>query len=87
MRTHIVRLRAILLGGSVVLLLGFLLWKTRTIDTDAHGRFTDDLRQLKQLDINLETARLECESELIWKPVPLEKIPTQIKLVRSPKRA
>jgi len=65
MRTHIVRLRAVLLGGSVVLFLGFLLWKTRTIDTDAHGRFTDDLRQLKQLDINLNQDLLKIRNGLL----------------------
>lgn len=65
MRTAFSQLHTFLLSSGIILLLGFLLWKTQAVDNDAHGRFTEDLRQLKQLDINLNQDLVKIRNGLL----------------------
>ncbi len=83
MKLHRARLRALLLGSGVVLLLGFLLWKTRAIDTDAHGRFTDNLRQLKQLDTTLNQDLLKIRNSLLSNYDSITDILEQLKITQE----
>ena len=44
------RVNNIVIGLGMIFLLTFLLFKTNAVDADAHVRYSNDLRQLKELD-------------------------------------
>lgn len=65
MRIALTRFYTLLLSSGIILLLGFLLWKTQAVDDNAHGRFIEELRLLKQLDINLNQDLLKIRNGLL----------------------
>lgn len=53
------RIKQILIGTGMILLLTFLLFKTNTVDPVSHLRYSTDLRLMKELDATLDKELLE----------------------------
>lgn len=60
-----IRLHHIAIGIGMISLMTFLFFKTTVIDSDAHNRFSSDLRHLKEIDATLDKNILESRYGLL----------------------
>jgi PAS domain S-box-containing protein len=60
-----IRLQQIIIGAGMILLVTFLFIKTNVIDSDAHNKFSQHLRRLKELDATLGKDTLESRYGLL----------------------
>src|SRR5258708_40146261 len=60
-----IRLQQVIIGIGLILLMTFLFIKTNLIQSDAHNRFSQNLRHLKELDATLDKDILESRYGLL----------------------